>query len=63
MNKARAVKENKIMNYIITVRANGEKIEAFETYEEARAELDRYEQEDKNDGIYEEDFYEIVKEN
>lgn len=47
--------------YVIQDREAGNKIEWFETLEEAEKCLKEYEEEDKKDGIYEEDFYEIVE--
>lgn len=47
--------------YIIQDREAGNIIDAFDTLEEAKAELNLYELSDKADGIYEEDFYEIVE--
>ena len=40
----------------------GNKINEFTTIEEARMEIQKYEKEDKEDGFYEEDFYEIYDE-
>lgn len=50
------------MKYTIRDREAGNIIDTFCTYEEARQELDRYEEDDKANGIYTEDFYEIVEE-
>lgn len=47
--------------YIIRDREAGNEIDNFDTYEEAVEELIRYEEEDKAEGTYEEDFYEIVE--
>lgn len=49
------------MVYVIQDREAGNVIDWFDTYEEAEAELAKYERQDKEDGIYQEDFYEIVK--
>ena len=46
--------------YIIRDRETGTEIDEFDTYEEAKNELIRYEEIDKNDGNYTIDFYEIV---
>lgn len=48
--------------FIIRDKETGTEIDIFNTIEEAKAELESYEQEDKKDGIYTEDFYEIVEE-
>lgn len=50
------------MKYTIRDRECGWEIDTFNTYEEARQEIDRYEAADKADGTYTEDFYEIVDE-
>ena len=42
-------------------REAGNEIDVFESYEEAKAALEEYEAQDKKDGIYEPDFYEIVE--
>ena len=47
--------------YVIRDREAGNVIDTFCTYEEARAALERYENDDRDEGIYDEDFYEIVK--
>lgn len=47
--------------YVIRDREAGNVIDSFNTLEEAQMELARYEESDKQDGIYEENFYEIVK--
>ena len=49
------------MVYVIQDREAGNVIDWVDTYEEAEAELAKYERQDKEDGIYQEDFYEIVK--
>lgn len=43
-------------------REAGNRIEAFETVEEARKAIAAYEEEDKRDGIYTPDFYDVVNE-
>lgn len=48
--------------YYTADRATGTLIEGFDTYAEARAEIERYEANDKEDGCYEADFYDIVNE-
>ena len=45
--------------YITRDREAGNVITQFETMEEAQKELERYEAQDKKDGTYSEDFYEI----
>lgn len=45
--------------YIVRDREAGNEIERFETVEEARIALEKYEEQDKADDTYEEDFYEI----
>lgn len=47
------------MKYWTRDREAGNKIECFETLEEAQKALTAYEEEDKKDGTYEENFYEI----
>ena len=49
-------------NYKIQDREAGNIIETGLTYEEAQAILAQFEENDKEEGIYEEDFYEIVEE-
>lgn len=44
-------------------RETGTHIEAFATYEEAQKAIEAYEAQDKADGTYEENFYDIVDEN
>ncbi|MGN0568815.1 MAG: hypothetical protein ACI4JR_09535 [Acutalibacteraceae bacterium] len=44
-------------------REAGNKIEAFSTIEEAKKAILEYEAEDKRDGTYTPDFYDIVNEN
>ncbi len=45
--------------YVIRDREAGNIIDKFSTYEEAQQALNQYEKEDKEDGIYTPDFYEI----
>lgn len=47
--------------YIIRDRGAGNEIECFATLNEAENELREYEIADLADGIYEEDFYEIIE--
>ena len=47
------------MNIVIRDREAGNVIEHFNTVEEAKKTLERYEEQDKKDGVYVEDFYEI----
>lgn len=48
------------MRYVIRDRETGaNEMEAFATIEEAKAKIEEYEEQDKADGIYEENFYEI----
>lgn len=47
------------MRYWTRDRESGNKIEGFATLEEAREAVKRYEEQDKNDGTFTEDFYEI----
>ena len=46
--------------YIIQDSETGTFIDQFDTYQEAQKELERYEKEDKQEGTYTPDFYEIV---
>lgn len=47
------------MKIVIRDREAGNVITKFETLEEAKKELEKYEAQDKKDGVYVEDFYEI----
>ena len=47
--------------YIIQDSETGTFIDQFNTYQEAQKELERYENEDKKDGTFTPDFYEIVE--
>lgn len=48
------------MKYVIRDRETGaNEMEAFATIEEAKKKIEEYEEQDKADGIYEENFYEI----
>ena len=46
--------------FYTTDREAGNKIEAFDTPEEAKKAIIAYEKEDKHNGIYEENFYSVV---
>ena len=48
------------MMYVVRDREAGNVITQFETMEEAQKELEKYEEQDKKDGTYSEDFYEIA---
>ena len=48
------------MMYVVRDREAGNVITQFETMEEAQKELGRYEEQDKKEGEYVEDFYEIA---
>lgn len=58
-------KKNKEENEMVFTadREAGNKIEAFNTIEEALKAIAAYEAEDKRDGTYTPDFYDIVDEN
>jgi hypothetical protein len=47
--------------FIIRDRESGNFIDEFDTYQEAKKELQRYESEDNQEESYTEDFYEIVE--
>lgn len=47
--------------YIIQDSETGTFIDQFNTYQEAQQELERYENEDKQEGTFTPDFYEIVE--
>lgn len=49
------------MKYIIRDREAGNEIARFDSMEEAKAELKKYEEADKKEGTFTEDFYEIVE--
>lgn len=55
-------KDGMIMKYIIRDRESGYEITSCTTLECAEKLLEEYEKEDKEDGIYTPDFYEIVEE-
>ena len=48
------------MMYVVRDREAGNVITQFETMKEAQKEIERYEAQDKKDGVYVEDFYEIA---
>ena len=48
------------MKIVIRDREAGNVITEFDTVEEAKKELEKYEAQDKKDGVYVEDFYEIA---
>lgn len=47
------------MRYVTRDREAGYVIDRFATVEEAKKAIENYEDSDKKDGLYEEDFYEI----
>jgi hypothetical protein len=47
-------------NYKIVCKETGSVIETFATYEEAQTSLSEFEYQDSNNGIFVEDFYEII---
>lgn len=47
-------------NYKIVCKETGSVIETFQTFEEARDALSEYEYQDSKDGIFTENFYEII---
>ena len=49
-----------VMMYVVRDREAGNVITEFDTVEEAKKELEKYEAQDKKDGTYSEDFYEIA---
>lgn len=49
----------KKMKFYTANREVGTFIDEFDTYEEARKAIEEYETQDKKDGIYEADFYEV----
>jgi len=49
------------MKYIIQDRETGNVIDEFSTMTEAEKTLEDYENQDKEDGIYKPEFYEIVE--
>lgn len=49
------------MKYVIRDREAGNEIEWFNSKEDAEKMLQQYEESDKKEGIYSEDFYEIVE--
>jgi hypothetical protein len=65
MKTTRTKKEKKIkmISYIIRDMEAGNKIEICDTFEEAEKQVKQFEQDDKKNGCYTPDFYEIVEEN
>ena len=53
-------KERLKMKYVVRDREAGNVIETFETEAEALYAVEKFEEEDKKDGTYTEDFYEVV---
>ena len=49
-----------VTGYVVRDREAGNPIERFATMEDAEAALRSYEESDKKDGIYEQDFYEVA---
>lgn len=49
------------MKYVVRDREAGNIIEYFTTMEEAEKTLQKYEESDKEQGIYEENFYEVAE--
>lgn len=50
-----------IMKYAVRCRENGDVVEEFATRQEAEKALENYEKDDKQEGVYEKDFYEVHK--
>lgn len=46
--------------YRVQCRENGDVFEIFETFDAAKKQLDIFENEDQNNGIFTPDFYEIA---
>lgn len=57
------IKENRSMKVYTADKETGTFIDEFESIEEAKAAIEKYERADKADGTYEEDFYDVVDEN
>lgn len=51
------------MKYYTCDRETWTIIDEFETLEDAKTALEKYEETDKADGIFEKDFYDIIDEN
>ena len=49
------------LKFIIRDREAGNVIDSFNTLQEAKQALISFELEDKNSGVYEDDFYEITR--
>ena len=65
MKTTRTKKEKKLkmISYIIRDREAGNKIDICDTLEEAEKQLKQFEEDDKKNGCYTPDFYEIVEAN
>ena len=50
------------MKFYTADREAGNKIEPFNTIEEAKKAILKYEEQDKKDGVYTPDFYDVVDE-
>lgn len=48
--------------YYVASKESGDFIDSFETVTEAAQAIKKYEEQDKEEGIYEDDFYEIETE-
>ena len=51
------------MNYWTADKETGTFIDAFDTIEEALEAIEKYEEEDRENGDYTEDFYDVVDDN
>lgn len=51
------------MGYVIQCRESDDMICYCDTYEEAQEELSQFEEDDRREGVFEEDFYEIMEVN
>ena len=62
MKTTRTKKEKKLkmISYIIRDMEAGNKIDFCDTFEEAEKQVKQFEQDDKENGCYTPDFYEIV---
>ena len=47
--------------FVIQDKQTGTLIDEFTTYEQAQNQLEEYEEQDRQEGIYEADFYEIAE--
>ena len=57
----RAKEGMKMSVYAIQDRETGTRIDIFDTLEEAKKVLEKYEDDDIKEGVYTSDFYEIVE--